>query len=330
MNETFNRVEESLRLPGNQRSEEDLRVLQDYTRNIEFFIKLNEQQGNDELHRTCCKVMELQSHPPGKVIFKYGDQGDFFFIILKGTIALFQPKRRNTIEVVTDDPVDHIGQIEEDGAQQIPGQTADYSLIARLEVGSSFGELALLKDFPRSATAQCLEETCLAVIKAYDFNGLLAAHEDAKITQKAEFLGSLPFLRNWTKVALFKLTYCFRELSYKLNQIVYKEGSPADEVFIIRSGEFKVAPTQFSKQNINIIHKPIDLGALTNLSQTSAKRMLREHQQSKEENLWMMIKGPNEMFGDYDVIEGTLRQNTCICSTRKAEVYVIHKAVRLM
>mmetsp|Transcript_4190 Transcript_4190/g.8406 ORF Transcript_4190/g.8406 Transcript_4190/m.8406 type:complete len:537 (+) Transcript_4190:1328-2938(+) len=338
MSEAFSRLKETLRQPGNQRTEEDLNLVQNYTRHIEFFAKLNEEQGNEELHRACCRVMEFQYFYGGQFIFKYGEQGDFFCIILRGSVALLQPKKKkrpteeaagNTAEASEEHS--EAGSESHKQTQELPGELPTqetvveseeekFSKLAELHAGASFGELAILKDLPRSATAQCLDDTSLAVIKAADFNKILAAYEEKKLTKKVEFLSSLPFLRNWTKVALYKLTYFFKERSYKFNQFVYKEGSPANEVFVIRSGEFK-----FSKQSSSLQTKPLDLTTLTTVNQASARRMLKEHKQTKEEKLWMMIKGPLEMFGDYDVIENTPRQQTCICSTRKADVYVISK-----
>lgn len=331
MTEVFIRLKEILRIPGVERSEEELALVQIHTKHIEFFKKLNEEQGNEELHRACCKVMEYHFYPRNDFIFKYGDLGDTFCIILKGTVAVLQPIKKKQTDVITENS--HAQAPDDEAEQQQEKQlTEEYNFIRLAELGSgaSFGELSLLKSLPRSATAQCLEDTSVAIIKAADFNRLLATYEDKKLSKKVEFLSNLPFLRNWTKVSLFKLTYFFNERSYKFNQLVYKEGSPATEVFIIKSGEFKVRPIQFSKQSASIQAKPLDLNVLTTVNQASARRMLKEHKQMKEEKLWMMIKGPNEMFGDYDVIEDTPRQQTCICATRKAEVYVINKLVRFI
>jgi CRP-like cAMP-binding protein len=367
MSDAFYRLQEALRTPGHLRREEDLDLVQNYSNQIDFFQKLNEEQGSSELHRACCRVMEFRAYSAKEEVFKFGDKGDSFCIILRGSVALLLPKKRKKVpdflgeaqaeetedakekprsndDPQTDDkPSTGRKSGRESGREsrsevskserepkKAAGDDEPFTFLAKLTAGASFGELALLKDIPRTATAQCLEDTAFAIIKADDFSRLLAAYEEKKLSKKVEFLRNLPFLQHWSKVALFKLSYFFKERAYKLNQVVYRQGSPSSEVFVIRSGEFKVKTKQFSKQAAVQPSKPVDLKVLTSLDQASARRMLKEHRKLTDEKLWMMIKGGNEMFGDYDIMENTPRQQTCVCSTRRAEVYVISKTVGLM
>lgn len=73
--------------------------------------------------------------PRGAVVFRQGDRGDSMFLIRRGRVRI----------------------LLESG-----GHAAD---VAVLETGAFFGELSLLSETPRSATAEALEDTTLLVIR---------------------------------------------------------------------------------------------------------------------------------------------------------------------
>lgn len=72
--------------------------------------------------------------PKGKVIFRQGDPGDQMFVVVEGRVRL-------TI-----------------------GAEGHEKEVAVLSPGEFFGELSLLRDMPRSATAEALDDTTLLVI----------------------------------------------------------------------------------------------------------------------------------------------------------------------
>jgi len=74
------------------------------------------------------------SVPAGSVIFRQGDAGDSMFIIERGRVRI---------------------------ALAVDGQENE---VAVLEAGDFFGELSLLSDAPRTATAVALQDTALLVV----------------------------------------------------------------------------------------------------------------------------------------------------------------------
>ncbi len=50
----------------------------------------------------------------------------------------------------------------------------------------------------------------------------------------------LPFLQSWSKNALVKLQYALETKTYLRNSVIYKEGEPSTNVYIIKSGEFEM------------------------------------------------------------------------------------------
>jgi CRP-like cAMP-binding protein len=73
--------------------------------------------------------------PKGTVIFRQGDPGDSMFIIERGRVRI---------------------------VLHCEGQDAAFAV---LDSGDFFGELSLLSDAPRSATAEALEDTTLLVVR---------------------------------------------------------------------------------------------------------------------------------------------------------------------
>ena len=78
--------------------------------------------------------------PAGRVVAKQGSYGAEFFVILSGTVS-----------------------IERDGQH-----------VADVSDGDFFGELALLANIPRVATATCATDCRLLVLGGREFNSLLA------------------------------------------------------------------------------------------------------------------------------------------------------------
>jgi CRP/FNR family transcriptional regulator, cyclic AMP receptor protein len=78
--------------------------------------------------------------PKGTVIFRQGDRGDAMFLIRRGRVRIL---------------------LEFGG-----GHEAD---VAVLETGAFFGELSLLSEVPRTATAEALEDSTLLVVRSNVF-----------------------------------------------------------------------------------------------------------------------------------------------------------------
>jgi CRP-like cAMP-binding protein len=80
----------------------------------------------------------------GEVIFHVGDRGDALFVIASGSVKI-----------------------------TLPSETGDEAILVTLQPGEVFGELSLLDDAPRSATAIALEPTETMVLQQDRFRHLL-------------------------------------------------------------------------------------------------------------------------------------------------------------
>jgi len=98
------------------------------------------------------QTLETMQFRSGQVIFKEGDDGDKFYIVKEGNIAGFKEK---------------LGKME----------------WFKFDSGDYFGERALLKDEPRSATIICETDVTVLMLSRQDFCTILGPLEDIMLRQ---------------------------------------------------------------------------------------------------------------------------------------------------
>ena len=83
--------------------------------------------------------------------------------------------------------------------------------MAVLESGSSFGELALLKNKLRAATVRCKEPSHFAVIERKDYKKVLLRIEQKRFDSLTDFLQALPYFASWARHSIAKLQFFFEK-----------------------------------------------------------------------------------------------------------------------
>lgn len=119
----------------------------DLLRSIPLFELLDEQEL-----ASLAQQLEIEHFSPNQVIFAAGEEGGEMYLIQKGRVEIFMrdaSHERIVLNVV--------------------------------ERGEIFGELSLLDDEPRSASAKALEETTLIVVDRDDLLALVKVHPAAAL-----------------------------------------------------------------------------------------------------------------------------------------------------
>ena len=98
----------------------------------------------------------------GEVIFHIGDPGDALFVIVDGEVKI-----------------------------SLPSETGDEAILATLQVGDVFGELALLDGAPRSASATAIGPTETVVLPRDRFRELIATEAGVRDALLASIAGEL-------------------------------------------------------------------------------------------------------------------------------------------
>ena len=130
-----------------------------------------------QLQFELCRVIQLERFSKNDIVFKQGDHGDKFYVIVQGRVEV----RICMDSSATSDP-----------------RQAGHNTVAWLHRGDSFGELALIKNAPRTASIVVpSSKTEVLSIHKEDFERILVGLYGASLNERALFLRRL-----WTFAAL--------------------------------------------------------------------------------------------------------------------------------
>lgn len=76
------------------------------------------------------------------------------------------------------------------------------------------------------------------VLTKNDYTKVIGEIEKRAYNDKINFLKNIPVLKLLTRTSLGKMTYYFENLNFTRDRTLYKEGDPADYIYIIKNGEF--------------------------------------------------------------------------------------------
>jgi CRP-like cAMP-binding protein len=121
--------------------------------NVEFLkhVPLFQDLDRKSLEAIANAAVE-QSYTPGQEIVRQGDTGVGAFIIKSGKVEAVQDR------------------------------SGHQHKLAELKTGDVFGEMALLDEFPRSATVRAVEPTTCLGIQRWHFRGILESHPQIALT----------------------------------------------------------------------------------------------------------------------------------------------------
>lgn len=115
---------------------------------------------NEEDHKEIVKHIEMQYYPAHKVIFNEGDPGDAVYIIKRGVVRIFHPSTDPTEE----------------------------KEVAMLGDNDVFGEMAIISEKARNASAETMEESEIFILKKEDFIQLVSSNPNMASRISSEFL----------------------------------------------------------------------------------------------------------------------------------------------
>ena len=195
------------------------------------------------------------------------------------------------------------------------GQVEELKEVAVLKEGDSFGELSLISDKPRAATIICKEFCVFATLNKSDFTRILSKETEKSLEEKAGFLQKSPIFARMAKGYLIKLSYYFTEAIFRKNQYVYKVGDEADQVFFVKSGEFKIAK-----------RKSFESRPIINQGPDALLKFSKAKQIPQGIDLHFSIKSSNEIFGQEEIFDSNAKRDfSVMCMSAVGEVYAIDK-----
>jgi CRP-like cAMP-binding protein len=152
-------------------------------------------------------AMEKVDIGPNENIITQGEEGDYFYIIERGTFTV----------LVNDSPV------------------------ATLTDGKSFGELALLYNTPRQATIRSQGPAQLFSLDRDTFRYTLAKSSSERSHHIQHALARVPLLSGLTPLQLSKISEAVEIVKFQAGQSVFKKGSEGNIFYMIKEGSVRVS-----------------------------------------------------------------------------------------
>jgi CRP-like cAMP-binding protein len=189
-----------------------LKVLQKHNRNNEdeelienclvkhFFMRGLERQARKEIIRE----MSLVSVKENTFIFKQDGIGSYFYILKEGTVEFFATNDKN---------------------RQI------------INVGESFGELALLHGAPRSQNALAVTDCFLWVMERRNFRKIVEHITKLNYEENKNFIESIPILANIDNAQKSILCNGLYKETFEAGDYIVREGEQAHCLYIVKDGE---------------------------------------------------------------------------------------------
>ncbi|KAL4477153.1 hypothetical protein ABPG72_008887 [Tetrahymena utriculariae] len=264
---------EILQIPADNRRPEHIQIMKECLRKVKFL-----QSYQDSTHYAeVLKNLELESWPLDHILFRQGDVADKFYIILNGIIGLYvrtandadtfikidQNKNQNQTGDSSNQQNENDKNVQQQKKENSPNKSVSKSQIienkgdnisqnilgvgvrevARLESGDAFGELGLLFNENRTATAVCLDTTNLLVLKKQIFEKYLSQSKNAKISIMVDFYTNLWQMREMQQKDILKLSTKTTLTQCSKNIIIIKQGEKPKGIFFVRNGIVKLVTT---------------------------------------------------------------------------------------
>ena len=136
------------------------------------------------------------------------------------------------------------------------------------------------------------------VLTKADYNNVIGKIERRVYNEKINFLRNIPVFQLLTRTSLGKLTYYFEYKHHIRDAIVYKEGDPADYVFIVKNGEFQATK--------RIIHSELKQEKIEDIMQNPLKA-------NRHKNNLFTKNVHREVEKINVIIDLIFQQNFCSC-----------------
>ncbi|KAI9282865.1 cyclic nucleotide-binding-like protein, partial [Umbelopsis sp. AD052] len=172
-------------------------------------IFLFKDLDKDQLHDVVAAMKECPVTTGTRVI-KQGDDGDYFYLVQSGRLEC---------------------HIRKDGHSK---QVAVYGS------KSSFGEVALMYNSPRSATITATEDTILFALDRTTFRRLLVNNMAHKRITYETFLTNIPFFQSLSVGERRKIADALEPRTFDDQDIVIAQGDAGDYFYLIVSGKAEV------------------------------------------------------------------------------------------
>jgi len=227
------KIKSLLEIPPKKRGDKTCLELMNLTKDLKVF----ENIAKSIEHQNICSSITLVTCKPNEVVIRQGDQGDCLYYILHGLVSI-----QLSIQIDT-------------GIQDKNQIVNVVKNIGELKDGEIFGELALLYNIPRTASIIALTDTSLIKIDKMPFTKYLKNVFEGQLQDQIEFLQICPIFNKMPKDLLIKIGIRAVIKKFATGQVILKNDTKSDSIFVIRRGTVKVIKEILFIKNENKIRK---------------------------------------------------------------------------
>ena len=227
------KIKSLLEIPPKKREDKTCLELMNLTKDLKVF----ENIARSIEHQNICSSITLVTCKPNDIVIRQGDQGDCLYYILHGLVTI-----QLSIQIDT-------------GIQDKNQIVIVEKNIGELRDGEIFGELALLYNIPRTASVIALTDTSLIKIDKMPFTKYLKNVFEGQLQDQIEFLQICPIFNKMPKELLIKLGIRSVIKKFATGQIILKNDTKSESIFVIRRGTVKVIKEILFIKNENKIRK---------------------------------------------------------------------------
>ena len=227
------KIKSLLEIPPKKRGDKTCLELMNLTKDLKVF----ENIAKSIEHQNICSSITLVTCKPNEVVIRQGDQGDCLYYILHGLVSI-----QLSIQIDT-------------GIQDKNQIVNVVKNIGELRDGEIFGELALLYNIPRTASIIALTDTSLIKIDKMPFTKYLKNVFEGQLQDQIEFLQICPIFNKMPKDLLIKIGIRAVIKKFATGQVILKNDTKSDSIFVIRRGTVKVIKEILFIKNENKIRK---------------------------------------------------------------------------
>ncbi|KAK3276890.1 hypothetical protein CYMTET_15069 [Cymbomonas tetramitiformis] len=215
-------VRAALSKAPNERSKHDIATIVRYFGELPLFAKLPWQIANE-----LCACMLYEPQPAKRILFLQvrsrphdahplpaGGPGEKY-MVLAGCVRL-------------------------DVRDENPDGSTYMRTVGKLDSGSDFGDVALMRGGVRTATATVEMEAELATLDKKNYTRIMRGEDLSRIASVADIVQSCGGFQSWTRAAVLKVAFIMRVQDYSKGIILLKQNTIARDVFLLKTGSVKL------------------------------------------------------------------------------------------
>lgn len=188
-------------LPSSERRREDLVKIAETTVHLcQFFRTLP-----DGMQEAMCRCIMFETIPKGETIFQEGDVGDKFYVVVSGKVDVLVRGDATVKDVIE------------------KGPNAGLFVAVTLGSGDAFGEIALMRSEPRSATVAARTRCEVLTVTKDSFQEVLEQVYGTSLNDKLKFLNSLNILRGRPAKRVIQLAHFLSSSSHISGTVFYPD-----------------------------------------------------------------------------------------------------------